>query len=225
MTDTEPRYTLAPSSMIDALYESMRKRIINGDLGPGEKVTEARLSSDYKVARTTAKACLERLTAAGLLRRSAHRSATVPEFDEQEILDLYFTRGAIESAAVVRLAEDAAVPAEARRAQEGVERAAESMVFEEQVEADIAFHAALVDAVGSKRLSRMHELIMGEVHLTMGQFQAHRTARPTTVAAEHAAILQAIDDGDVDRVAHDLSAHLTAARDRLIDRRRAANGA
>lgn len=211
--------------MIDALYESMRNRIISGDLDPGEKVTEARLSSEYKVARTTAKACLERLTAAGMLRRSAHRSAAVPEFDEQEILDLYFSRAAIESAAVVRLAQDADVPLAARHAQEEIERAAESDAFEAQVEADITFHTALVDAVGSKRLSRMHELIMGEVHLTMGHFQAHKATRPTRVAAEHAAILQSIEDGDVTRVTSDMTDHLTAARDRLIDRRRAAKRA
>lgn len=218
MAKVAPQYTLTPSSMIDALYESMRKRIINGELSAGEKVTEARLSSEYSVARTTAKACLERLTAAGLLHRNAHRSAVVPEFDEDEILDLYFTRGSIESSAVKRLAEQALVPSAARRAQEGVERAAKSKVFEEQVESDIAFHSSLVDAVGSKRLSRMHELIMGEVHLTMGQFQAHRTASPTSVVAEHDAILEAIEAGDVTSADAALSAHLFTARDRLISR-------
>lgn len=218
MENASPRYTLTPSSMIDALYESMRKRIINGEVAAGEKVTEARLSSEYSVARTTAKACLERLTAAGLLHRSAHRSAIVPEFDEDEILDLYFTRDSIESSAVQRLAEQSHVPSAARQAQEGVERAAQSKVFEDQVEADIAFHSALVDAVGSRRLSRMHELIMGEVHLTMGQFQAHRTATPTSVVAEHNAILEAIAAGDVTAADAALSTHLVAARDRLISR-------
>lgn len=212
------RFTLAPSSMIDALYESLRQRIINGDIAPGEKVTEARVVGEYRVARPTAKACLERLTAAGLLQRTAHRTAVVPELGAAEILDLYFARDSIERRAVQRLAELGSVPAAARSAQERVERAVAEKDFAHQVEADIAFHSSLVDAVGSKRLSRMHELIMGEVHLTMGQFQAHRTTDPRTVAAEHAAILTAIETGDPAAAADHLSAHLRAAQDRLVAR-------
>ena len=212
------RFTLAPSSMIDALYGSLRQRIINGELPPGEKVTEAKVVGEYGVARPTAKACLERLTAAGLLRRSAHRTAVVPELDRAEILDLYFARDSIERRAVQRLAEMGAVPAEARSAQERIERAVADGVFPDQVEADITFHTSLVDAVGSKRLSRMHELIMGEVHLTMGQFQAHRTTDPRTVATEHDAILEAIAAGDAAVAADRITTHLQAARDRLVTR-------
>jgi DNA-binding GntR family transcriptional regulator len=212
------RFTLAPSSMIDALYGSLRQRIINGELAPGEKVTEAKVVGEYGVARPTAKACLERLTAAGLLQRTAHRTAVVPELDQADILDLYFARDSIERSAVQRLAETSTVPPEARGAQERIERAVADGVFPDQVEADIAFHTSLVDAVGSKRLSRMHELIMGEVHLTMGQFQAHRTTDPRTVATEHEAILDAISAGDAPVAADHLSAHLRAARDRLVAR-------
>jgi hypothetical protein len=156
------------------------------------------VAGEYSVARPTAKACLERLTAAGFLQRTAHRTAVVPELGVAEILDLYFARDSIERRAVQRLAELGTVPDEARRAQENIERAVADKDFGHQVEADIAFHTSLVDAVGSKRLSRMHELIMGEVHLTMGQFQAHRTTDPRTVAAEHGAILR----GDRNRRSH-----------------------
>jgi DNA-binding GntR family transcriptional regulator len=218
MSTGPSRFTLAPSSMIDALYGSLRQRIINGELVPGEKITEARVVGEYGVARPTAKACLERLTAAGLLHRSAHRTAVVPELDRAEILDLYFARDSIERRAVERLAEARAVPPDARGAQERIERAVADKVFPDQVEADIAFHTSLVDAVGSKRLSRMHELIMGEVHLTMGQFQAHRTTDPRTVATEHDAILDAIAAGDGPAAADHLSAHLRAAQDRLLAR-------
>jgi DNA-binding GntR family transcriptional regulator len=218
MSTGTSRFTLAPSSMIDALYESLRQRIINGEIAPGEKVTEARVVGEYTVARPTAKACLERLTAAGLLQRTAHRTAVVPELGVAEILDLYFARDSIERRAVQRLAEQGAVPAAARSAQERIERAVADKDFAHQVEADIAFHSSLVDAVGSKRLSRMHELIMGEVHLTMGQFQAHRTTDPRTVAAEHGAILAAIEMGDPAAAADHLSVHLRAAQDRLVAR-------
>jgi DNA-binding FadR family transcriptional regulator len=62
----------------------------------------------------------------------------------------------------------------------------------------------------------MHELIIGEVHLTMGQYQAHRKADPSTVASEHAAILKAIEDGAPDAAADHLAYHLEQAQGRLL---------
>ncbi|GAB2971171.1 GntR family transcriptional regulator [Actinotalea caeni] len=214
-------FSLAPSTLTDALYDAVRVRIINGELAPGEKLTEARLSSEYSVARPTAKACLERLTAAGLLRRSAHKSAVVPVLTVDELDDIFMARAAVERAAVSHLAHAAHVPEPAVRAQAALEIAAEQLQFPDQVAADIAFHTALVDAAGSTRLLKMHTLIMGEVHLTMGQFQAHRATNPSTVSNEHVEILQAIESGDTDGAVHALTEHLQNARARLVARAQA----
>jgi DNA-binding GntR family transcriptional regulator len=213
---TDVGLELGPSSLTDAMYESVRKRIVNGDIPQGEKLTEVRLATEYNVARPTAKAVLERLTALGLLRRTAHKTAVVPVLDEAEIRDLFFSRVTIEKAAVSTLAETGQVPAAAARAQVAIEYAARDKLFEDQVAADITFHSALVAAVGSRRLSRMHELIIGEVHLTMGQYKAHRKADPSTVAEEHAAILQAIEAGDPSAAADHLAYHLEQAQSRLL---------
>jgi DNA-binding GntR family transcriptional regulator len=213
---TEASLELGPSSLTDALYESVRKRIVNGEIPQGEKLTEVRLASEYNVARPTAKAALERLTALGLLRRTAHKTAVVPVLDTAEIRDLFFSRITIEKAAVSVLADSGKVPDAAARAQVAIEYAARDRLFENQVEADIAFHTALVAGAHSWRLSRMHELIIGEVHLTMGQYKAHRKADPSSVAQEHAAILHAIEEADPEAAAEHLDYHLRQAQERLL---------
>jgi DNA-binding GntR family transcriptional regulator len=213
---TEASLELGPSSLTDALYESVRKRIVNGEIPQGEKLTEVRLASEYNVARPTAKAALERLTALGLLRRTAHKTAVVPVLDTAEIRDLFFSRMTIEKAAVSVLGTTGKVPDAAARAQVAIEYAARDRLFENQVEADIAFHTALVAGAHSWRLSRMHELIIGEVHLTMGQYKAHRKADPSTVAQEHASILQAIENADPDLAALHMAYHLEQAQNRLL---------
>ncbi|SDJ76516.1 DNA-binding transcriptional regulator, GntR family [Nonomuraea maritima] len=223
--DSQGSFPLGPSSLTEALYESVRKRIVNGEIAPGEKLTEVRIASEYNVARPTAKACLERLTALGLLRRSVHKTAVVPKLDEDEIRDLYFSRETVERAAVAALARRGVVPPAAVRAQAAMKAAATDMAFENQVEADIAFHAALVTGVGSRRLARMHEVILGEIHLTMGQFQAHRTTHPMNVAREHDDILKAIEDADPEAAQQCLTHHLDQAQDRLIGQLRREGGA
>ncbi|MBB2899254.1 DNA-binding GntR family transcriptional regulator [Kineococcus radiotolerans] len=210
-----PRFVLAPSSVVDALFEAVRQRIVTGELAGGEKLTEARVSSEYGVARTTAKACLERLTSSGLVRRSAHKSAVVTELGSTELSDLYFARSAVEGAAVRRLAGLQQVPAPALEAQERVVLAVEAGDFARQAAADMDFHAALVDGTGSERLARMHALIMGEVHLTMGQSQAHVVPGRSSVGDEHEAVLRAVTAGDVEGAVAALQTHLERAEARV----------
>ncbi|MCI2237768.1 GntR family transcriptional regulator [Paenibacillus sp. TRM 82003] len=210
-----PRFVLAPSSVVDALYDAVRHRIVNGELVGGEKLTEARLTGEYGVARTTAKACLERLTTAGLLRRTAHRTAVVTELGAAEVSDLYFARLAVEGAAVRRLAERRDLPATATAAQAQVVSAVDAHDFRRQAEADMAFHAALVNGAGSERLSRMHGLIMGEVHLTMGQSRAHLVPGRSAVGDEHDAILAAVLAGDAAGAVAALETHLAHAQSRV----------
>lgn len=213
---TRPEFALGPASLTDALFEAVRRRIINEEISPGEKVTEGRLAAEYGVARPTAKACVERLVVVGLLQRSAHKAAVVPTLAASDIEDLFISREAVESASVRILALGATVPAEADRAQSDIESATERGVYEQIVAADIAYHRSLVVGTGSRRLVRMHELILGEVELTMGRYSAHRATSRASIPQEHAAILAAIRCGDPDAAAERLSAHLAAARQRLL---------
>lgn len=213
---TSSQYKLGPSSLGEALFEALRSRIINGDIEPGEKVTELRVASEYGIARPTAKACLERLTALGLLRRVAHKSAVVPRLTEAEINDLFFSRSTFEATAVAHLAGHQRVPEELTRAQEAMQAAEAHGEFPELVQADIAFHWGLVRGFESERLSRMYEMISGEIQLTIGQYRAHRRTTLSTVTAEHQAVIDAIAAGDTEAACRALTEHILLARERVL---------
>lgn len=212
----EQTFVLSTASLTDALFESVRRRIVDGEIGPGERITEARLASEYNVARPTARAGLERLVARGLLVRSAHKTAVVPALEQSDIVDIFIGREAVESCAVGLLSRSQEAPVAALRAHLDLSTAVERGDFSVQVGADMRFHRSLVADAGSPRLARMHELIMGEVELTMGQYLAHRTTPPASIIDEHQRILDAIAAGD-ERLAHTaLSEHLAHARERLL---------
>ena len=80
---------------------------------------------------------------------------------------------------------------------------------------DVAFHTALFNAIGSPRLSRLYESLMGEVHLCMAQVQSHRLLSPHLIADEHQAILDAIEAGARRRAADEITGHLARACQRL----------
>lgn len=201
----------ASSPRPDAIQSALRDAILDGREAPGSALTESAVALRFGVTRPTAKLALERLVADGLLRREAYRAARVPELTPDDIRDLFDNRAMVESAAAAALARTGAVPAAAVAAQR--ELRAHPQDF---AQTDIAFHRALVAGQSSPRLTRMHELVMGEVELCIGQVQANHLLGGSEVAEQHQRILDAITRSDPDGAARFTRQHIEGARDVLL---------
>lgn len=206
---------LAVQSLVDALYVAARERILTGVLAGGEFVTENDLATYYDVARPTAKAVIERLTHEGLLVRDAHKTARVRVMSVADIRDLYFSRGLLEREVMATLSASRKVPPAAHGAMEKLRLAADEKSVLDFVAADIAFHRALVDALGSPRLSRMFLLLASEAHLCMAQIQTNRLLHADSIIKEHTSILQAVETGRSEVAMDRITAHLMRACDQL----------
>lgn len=213
---------LAVTRVPDAVYEVLRESILSQREAPGAAVTEQAIADRFGVARPTAKVALERLVADGLLRRTAHKTARVPELTRDDIVDLYANRAIVEEAALRTLAADGVVPIAAIAAQrmlaDAATAASSSDATAPLARADIAFHRALVEAQRSPRLARLHALLMGEIELCTGQVQAHRLLSLDDVVAQHQGILDAVAAGDPELAGRLTRAHIEGARDRLLAR-------
>jgi DNA-binding GntR family transcriptional regulator len=133
-----------------------------------------------------------------------------------DINDIYFAREPVEARAVRTLAERATVPREAERALALMGVAAQLGQPADHAGADIALHRALVAAVGSQRLQRMHETVMGESELCIVQVRDHEGLDLTALTAAHAAILDAIRAGDPDAAERALHNDLNGCRETLL---------
>ncbi len=201
-------------SVVDALATELRDRLLQGDLEPGTPVTELSLVERYGVSRPSAKAAIEQVVGEGLLVRTAHRSARVPELGAADARDIYRARIALELAPVRGLAGQRQVPAEAREANEAIRALGESDRLA-VVTPDMRFHMSLVEAYGSPRLIRAYEALAAEVRLCMVQVQGRSLLTTAGIAAEHEQLLQAIERGDGDEAERILTEHLHGAADRL----------
>lgn len=207
--------TLRPVSIVDAVYAAIRERILTGQLDPAEALYEQATAERYGVARPTAKAAIDRLVTNGLLRRSANKSAHVPQLSEDDVHDLYFSRLAIEEMAVAFLATEGLSPDKARKALQDFDLAAKSGSVQGIIDADVAFHQALVECVGSPRVLRMYGSIIGEAHLCMVVKQTHHLLGPRTIAREHKAIYEAIVAGDAETAKQKLAQHLRKSEESI----------
>jgi DNA-binding GntR family transcriptional regulator len=202
------------ATMPDAIFETLRARIIDQTEPPGATITESSVALRFGVARPTAKLAIERLVADGLLRREAHHAARVPALSRDDIVDLYATRRLIEAAATAGLARGGTIPADALDAHRGLlEVARAGGPF---AALDAAFHRALVAGQPSPRLARMHAALMGEIELCIGQVQAHHLVAVTDLAKQHQRILDAVTAGDSALAAEVAGAHIDTAGAALL---------
>lgn len=206
---------IAATSIVEAIAADLRSRIFAGDLGPGQTLTETEAASCYKVARPTAKASIEKLVAEGLLDRSTHKTARVPDLGPDSVREIYFARAHLESEVLRRLARARNVPAAAVQANRDI-AAARTDALLDIVEADLLFHTSLIDAMGNKRISRMYHSLVGEVRLCMVRVQSLHLLDAELILAEHRRILELIEEGHGEAAAELLDEHLGGSRDRLV---------
>lgn len=114
MQDTDERpsdgYTRAgegPHSRASATAEwvadFLRERIVKGDILPGGRIIERKLSAELNVSRTPIREALKLLHADGLIEISLHRGAQVTSISAREAKNLFELIAVMESLAATRL--------------------------------------------------------------------------------------------------------------------------
>jgi DNA-binding GntR family transcriptional regulator len=195
----------------DAIYAELRADIIAAVVAPGATVTESAVGLRFSVARPTARIAIDRLVANGLLRREPHQAARVPRLNATDIDDLFANRAIVEGAAIAALTQNGTIPADALNAHRSLRSGSADFAHD-----DIQFHRALVTGQSSSRLTRMHELLMGEIELCIGQVQSAHLITAAEVADQHQGILDAITAGDAATAERLTRDHILGARDRLL---------
>ncbi|WP_106196579.1 GntR family transcriptional regulator [Umezawaea tangerina] len=198
----------------DALVAEVRRRILSGELAPGEVLTENGLATTFGVARPTVRSALQVLVARHLVHAGGGRSLTVPVLTEDDVRDLFFVRTPLEVRAVREIVEKGLPLDRAEEFLVAMEALPATAGWAARVEAHTAFHVALVDCAGSARLSRIYPAVQEEMQLCLAQLHSAYPG-PHDLAVEHRALLAVIAAGDADRACRAMSDHLSRAEARL----------
>lgn len=210
---------LVQESTPSLVARRVREAIATGEFSPGSQVSEAALATRLGVSRGPLREGLQRLTAEGLLIGIRNRGLFVIEMTNENVVDMYLAREAIERAAAARV--HLLDPAAAGRALLDVcaamGRAADAGDPAQVGAADIAFHASLVAASASARLVRMHETLLTETRLCIQALETSYASREERVG-EHTAIARSFLDVDPERTDRLLCEHMRDAVRRLTRR-------
>jgi DNA-binding GntR family transcriptional regulator len=194
---------VARASTSAMLADLLRDELLSGVLLPGSPLRDTDLAARANVSRGTAREALAELAREGLVVQTLHRGVRVASPTEADVIDVYGARRVLEGAgldALLRTRDFA--PLEAAVAQLAAARS-----VPEGVQADSAFHLALVAATGVGRLYAAAERALREVRLVLCASD-RATADLRAQAAGHRALLD-VFAGEPARVARQaLADHL-----------------
>jgi DNA-binding GntR family transcriptional regulator len=187
-----------PKGATKKVYETMLRRIIIGEIAPGEVLTELELAHQFNTSRTPIREACIHLLNEGFLRAASRRGYVVTELSLDDIRELYQLRlmlepPAAEFAAEAPLGKDffstCSALIERYRKTAGEERTYEK--FLELGKAEYGFHHEIAKASGNKKLAK----IMAELMNQFRRFHYAGFRKRLMLAAtveEHEAILEAI---------------------------------
>jgi DNA-binding GntR family transcriptional regulator len=144
----------AGSLVKHALAERLRDEIVAGRLTPGVRIVEGTWARKLGVAQASIREAINILAHEGFVTKASGRSARVVSLSEQDVLQLFELRGALEGLAARLAAARGADIAQLEHAVERMRRASRSGNSDEILDADRQFHLELCDLSGNPHLQQ-----------------------------------------------------------------------
>ncbi|MGR2740330.1 GntR family transcriptional regulator [Billgrantia sp. Q4P2] len=198
------------STMSSMVTEQIRDAILSGAYPPGMQLNEKLVAESCGVSRGPVREAIQRLLQEGLLVSEPHRGVFVLELTEEDLEDIYFTRDAVERAALRRIVHSGCGEALSGRLMtivESMKKAVEQEEWTEVASLDIRFHSELVNAAGSLRLSRLYATLMAEMGLCLNQLLGVYRGRGRLIE-EHEHLAKLVASGDAERLEKAMADHL-----------------
>lgn len=195
----------------DQVTTELRRRILTGELAPGERLVEDRIAEMLGVSRNPVREAIRVLAAEAFVEVVPRRGATVARLSRDEAEELFDVRMALEGLAA-RLAARKRMPTAVSRLNallDSARTAVDDGKLDSVADLNTAFHAAVAEAAGNAYLN----LVVGPmlrraqwVFLQTARFRASHSWR------EHLSLYAAIAAGDEDEAEAQAVAHVAAAR-------------
>ena len=196
-------------TLSEQLVQRLREDIWTGKLISNAQLNERELALTFGVSRGPLREAMQRLIQEGLLRSEPHRGVFVEEIDEADLKDIYFVRGAIETAAIkqiITFGNAVRISDQLLGISERMEKAVGAKRWKAGSELDFEFHRTLVDGANSKRLAKTYTTVQAETRLCLHRLMAGYRCS-TDLAVEHFEFANILKNGDLTETIEELKKH------------------
>ena len=215
----------APLNLVnirDEVYRILHERILNHEYPPGFRFDLSRLEEQLGISRTPLKEALHRLEAEGLVEIRPRRGTYVVDLNAQDVAESFDVRRILECAAAEIAVREATAEefGQLRTITEEMKRLLRSddyqVIVSKYIEMDRQFHRALVNMAKNKRLADIYAQVDTHLHIARIRQKFNVADSKQFTEAEHEAILQALEQRDVESLVHHLKNHAEQSKQRVL---------
>lgn len=222
MTATEDHIDRLPApamvhatSQAERVADMLRAFVIDGELAPGVRLSEEKLSRKYQVSRNTLREAFRLLSRERLLVHRMHRGVFVAHPTGEDVRDLFNARRALELPAVRGAAQapEPLIRAVGAAVEEG-EQARDESDWWRMGSANMHFHEALGALAQSARVDEFMRQVLAETRLVFHVMAAPREFHDPYLPWNRRIHL-ALAAGDTEAAAEELAEYLATSEEQL----------
>ncbi|VIO66023.1 HTH-type transcriptional repressor RspR [Bradyrhizobium ivorense] len=195
------------------IYENLRADILSCELAPGDEIREQDLAERYAVSRQPVRDALLRLEREHLVTVQPRQGYRVNPISLADARDLLRFRLALEPACVAEAIESA--PDSVLKSLDEFRRFAGN--HEDFIAYNRSFHTALAHASGNRRMASALCDLIGQadrlVRVSISNLKGHD---PAKLVAEHAALIDAMQQREARTAARIIKAHIADTEKRVL---------
>ncbi|QQK76244.1 GntR family transcriptional regulator [Salicibibacter cibarius] len=201
---------LKKTSLKHQIAGEIRKAIFMGQLSPGEKVTETKISEDLEVSRGPIREAMQLLVMEGLLISTAYKETKVSHITTEEVTELLVPmRVNIETFALKNT-----LPLWEQKDFDKFERIVEQMrraaIFNDHLlfsDLDMQFHELIISSSNMSNVESLWDGIFNRIRLLFS-YQKEQSLDLQKHTEDHRFVLDAFKTRDVDEAIQSLKKHI-----------------
>ena len=216
---------LQSESLTTLVQRELERRILAGELAPGDKMSEEFIAAKLGVSRGPVREAFRALESAGLVRTEKNRGVFVREVSLEEADEIYEVRAGLDEL-IGRLLATRITPAgiaELRELMKKMQQAAKARSVADYYPLNVRFHDRLAELAGNGTLLAHYRRLVNELHLYRRETLAKGHDSFPISTREHAEIVEALARRDADRAGKLMYEHAMESRERLhaaLDKKR-----
>jgi DNA-binding GntR family transcriptional regulator len=197
-------------------YNSLKKKLIDLHLRPGEILMVQSLAKDLGLSRTPVREALIHLKQEGFVQETDGRKFKVTEISLETINEIYEIREQLECLAIKRVAlqRSMAQIKELEKTMLSMKKAVARLEYSSFIEYDLRFHEQIVKYSGNRTLEGLLKTLADKVQ-RIRYLTLNIEKRMENSVLEHSKILKFIKERNPKGARHALHEHLTNVRQGL----------
>lgn len=205
-------------NVTDKVLLALQNKIIKRELKPNQRIYVDKLSKEFNISQTPIREALYKLEGMKLVDIMPRKGIYVANFTKQDVLDILDIRMTLENLAIQRISDISEDLIE--KMKDNLRLFRETIKTEDFVannKIDRAFHILIIEASGSKQITRIYEELYSHICVESFLYEDHRKALAelNTTDKEHWTIVQGFEKKDKKEIRVAIRVHFNNIKRRI----------